>query len=154
MGHRFGPPNRPIAKRRPGRPAGRNAPTRNRATKSAELQGELATGTLRNAPERSGTLRPDLGPQIGRIASGIGDRNAPERSGTLRNAPERSGTLRVAPAGFGAPNRPAGRPARPLCGPKLGHGIGRIASGIGDRALRNALERLGAPRPDLEPQID
>merc|ERR1711873_70583 len=105
---------------------------RNRATKSAELQAELAIGALRNAPERSGTLRPDLGPQIGRIASRICDRNAPERSGT--------------PGRIWSP-KSAGRPARPLRGPKSGHQIGRIASGIGDR---NAPERSGALLSALE----
>merc|ERR1712101_88804 len=111
-------------------PPGRNAPARNRATKSAELQGKLATGTLRNAPERSGTLR---------------------------NAPERAGTLRVAPAGFGGPNRPnckrGWRSERSgKLRPDLGPQIGRIASGIGDRVaperfgtLWNAPAGFGAP---------
>ena len=87
--------------------AGRFA-ARNRATKSAELQAELATGTLRNAPERSGTLR-----------------NAPERSGRIwgpksaeLQAELATGTLRNAPAGFGAPNRLIFRWKQALKSPK------------------------------------
>merc|ERR1711873_75950 len=64
-------------------PAGRNAPVRNRATKSAELQAELAIGALRNAPERPGRI---WGPKWAELQAGLA-------IGTLRNAPGRPGRV-------------------------------------------------------------
>merc|ERR1711942_643501 len=127
----------------------RNAPERSGriwGPKSAELQAELAIGTLRNAPERSGTLR--------NAPAGFGAPNRPnckpnwrsERSGTLWNARPDLEPQIGRPAGPAASRPEIGPPNRPKC--KRNWRPERSG------AFQSALERSGTLRLDLEPQID
>ena len=94
-------------------------------------------------------------PQIGRPAGPVAsaELQADLMIGTLRNAPERPGTPRNALPGFGAPNRPAGRPGR-FAARNRATKSAELHAELAIGTLRNAPGRSGTPRPELEPQID